>query len=38
MHKNDVPGRIRASGFTGLVEPQRDDLTTNRQGLIIVPY
>ena len=27
-----VPGEIRAPGFTVLDEPQRDDLTTNRQG------
>ena len=27
-----VPGEIRAPGFTDLDEPQRDDLTTNRQG------
>ena len=30
--KKDVPGRIRASVFTELRLPQRDDLTTNRQG------
>ena len=32
--QNDVPGRIRASGFTDRapIAPQRDDLTTNRQG------
>ena len=30
--KKNVPGRIRASVFTELREPQRDDLTTNRQG------
>ena len=30
--KRNVPGRIRASVFTGLWTPQRDDLTTNRQG------
>ena len=32
--QNYVPGRIRASGFTDRVHPtpQRDDLTTNRQG------
>ena len=27
-----VPGEIRAPGFTELDQPQRDDLTTNRQG------
>ena len=33
--KNHVPERIRAAGFTELRlrKPQRDDLTTNRQGL-----
>jgi hypothetical protein len=32
--QKSVPGRIRASGFSELLkEPQRDDLTTNRQGL-----
>ena len=30
--EKDVPGRIRASVFTELRLPQRDDLTTNRQG------
>lgn len=28
----NVPGRIRASVFTDLCLPQRDDLTTNLQG------
>jgi hypothetical protein len=34
----DVPGRIRTSGFSEhlygpiIIRPQRDDLTTNRQG------
>ena len=28
-----VPERIRAAGFTEQISPQRDDLTTNRQGL-----
>jgi hypothetical protein len=35
---NNVPERIRAAGFTELQshKPQRDDLTTNRQGLSII--
>ena len=31
--KSVVPERIRAAGFTEQISPQRDDLTTNRQGL-----
>ena len=31
--KSVVPERIRAAGFTESISPQRDDLTTNRQGL-----
>ena len=35
--KETVPERIRAAGFTDLqYRPQRDDLTTNRRGLVIM--
>ena len=35
--KHTVPERIRAAGFTELRwKPQRDDLTTNRQGLRVI--
>ena len=39
VKKHYVPERIRAAGFTDLrlYKPQRDDLTTNRQGLYICP-